>query len=61
MDRHFKCFCDLLQIVERDIPYLTLHVGDKRSVQAAFEGQGFLRPTLLIAQANNVRRENCAG
>jgi len=45
---------DALDVVQRDVPGLALHMHDKGSVKPAFNGQRFLRPALGMAQRSHV-------
>jgi hypothetical protein len=54
---HAKSPRQPLKIVERDVPRLSLNVGNKRSVQARLESKHLLRPALRVPKRHDVRCE----
>lgn len=48
---------EALNVVERDVACLTLHMGHEGAVQAALEGKRLLGPAFGVAQGDDVRRE----
>ena len=48
---------EALNVVERNVACLTLHMGDESAVQATLEGQRLLGPAFGVAQDDDVRRQ----
>jgi hypothetical protein len=49
MCRNRQCHRDLLDVVQRDVPNLTFHVGNEGPVETRLVGQSLLRPAMGAA------------
>lgn len=61
MSRHAERSGQALQIVQRDVARLALHMRHEGAVQACLEGQRFLRPAARGAQLDQVLGQHRAG
>ena len=52
---------DTLDVVQRDVPGLALHMRDKGPMKPTFKSQRFLRPAFGVAQRHHVGRQQRPG
>ena len=58
--RYFQSQRDALNVVERDVPLVTLDMRDESAINVGFKCQSLLSPPLLRAETNHVEGEQLA-
>ena len=60
-DRNTQGLCDLLDVVDRNVPTTHFNMRNERPMQIRLQSQVFLRPASFGTDALHVRRKNFSG